>query len=221
MQAVLTRIREFRGSRAAFTIGFISLLTTLVPLLAHHRRSDCWLVCHVVNLETYHFTKTFNYNGDSLWDLFAIFQASVVSLSLLLEIPDAKGAKKPAVIAAYLIALAVIAIYALGSGQLVWYQVSILILAAGFLLEDYLLFHFGLIEGAIDNLLYVDIPYLLALGVVTWYVGIPIRGDSELFFSGAIAFQLVMGNILLFVIRVRNTFFIRPPTTSPRQVAPL
>jgi hypothetical protein len=48
---------------------------------------------------------------------------------------------------------------------------------------------------------FVDIPILISLSLLTLYVGIPIAEKHQDFFSGALAFQFIIGCLLVVLVR--------------------
>jgi hypothetical protein len=198
---------------------YLVLLSILVPLCVHTRTPNCWPICRLVNEGSYAFSNQFGYSRHEIWELFGVLQAVAVSVLLFFEIPDDKTSTKyPVMVCGLLVVLGGFAAYCLGAHQLGLYQILLILLSGGFLIEDWLLRKKNLDERSAKDILYlVDLPVLVSLAILTWYVRIPVRGDDAHFFSGAIAFQFIMGNVLLVTIRTRVAVSTPPARAESRR----
>lgn len=215
MGSITRRWKENVSRReAGFLIGYyLVLLSILIPLFAHARNPGCWpFLCRIVNEETYRF---FGYARHEIWELYGVLQAVAVSVLLFFEIPDDRqGIKYPVLICPLIVVLAASAAFSLGKHWMTAYQLLVIALAFGFCLEDQLLKKLDE-PSAKDIFWLVDVPVIASLLVVTWYVGFGVNNiDDAHFFSGAIAFQFIMGNFLLVTIRTRLAL------STPRARAP-
>lgn len=200
----------------------VAALTISIPVLSHpladdqttsgifHWRFFHWCIFHIDN---YHFPVCFHENylsfvEDEIWELGAIVQAIIFSVILIFEPEEKTGFRKIALILFLIGIFGLFAILSLGFHQIEAYQIMVLSILVSFSIADIVMFKVTKLKTYKMALWYVDVPILLALCLLTFHAGFPIKEDHRRFYSGAIAFQLLFGNILLFLIRL-NTKLIK------------
>jgi hypothetical protein len=141
----------------------------------------------------------------SCWELFGIIQASVVSFFLLFRVKE--YTRKILLVAAAIVVLGPLACLALLTGALRFYEICVIAILISFSLEDYNLYRRSRQIEYRMLIRFVDIPILTSVILLTWFVGFPIRDEYRHFYSGAIAFQLIVGTLLLILIRLQS--FVR------------
>jgi hypothetical protein len=112
--------------------------------------------------------------------------------------------------AALLVPIAVIAIcltsiFCLGNHLDTAYEITLFIIPTFFLLEDLMLYSTFKNPSYSAFIWYVDGPLLVTIIATIFIVGIPLADKYKTFFSGAIAFQLMLGNTLVLAIRLRES----------------
>jgi hypothetical protein len=144
-------------------------------------------------------------HGTEVWEFYAIGLTGIFSLLLLWE-PEEKAGVVMIVFCALFIFLAcTIGLLALGWHFTRTYQVLLLVMVLGLAVVDGLMFNASKTAAEYKFLqFFVDIPIFISLLMLTWYVGFPIRDSHRGFFSGALAFQFIMGCLLVMLVKAHR-----------------
>jgi hypothetical protein len=102
------------------------------------------------------------------------------------------------------VAICSAAIFCLGNHLEKAYQITLIIIPMCFLFEDVMLYKIMKDPSYSSFIWFVDGPLLATIVATMCIVGIPLSDKYKIFFSGAIAFQLMLGNTLVLAIRVRE-----------------
>lgn len=213
----------------------IATLTVLIPATMHSKAGCCthhWLHVGSVNLvhsEDYNLKlefSAFDANGrfegqrkklsnGEIWEGFALLQALLFSLILIIDVSPDKYSK---ILVFGIVCIVVFSFLALMSLLLEFtkaYQWLLGLNIFGFMLMDFILYtktKRNYKKGSQGEfiiyrnlLLYVDVPVLLAISILYSYAGLPVLNARREFFSGAVAFQLIFGNFLIFLVRRENS----------------
>jgi len=204
LQNVDRREALFLGLYAAVMIAFPA-----IPFFAHAPRPDCrqFMVAQFFHTNAYHLVfRVWTFNQHQIWELWAIIQATAISVLLFFEIPEKQGIRV-AIAGSFLIALTSVgAIHALGTAAKSSYQVLLIMIAVLMLCEDFYLHKKFAAPSAKDIIIFIDIPVFVSLVIVNLYVSFPVRAEHEPFLSGAVAFELVMANLVIVIVRTREVF---------------
>jgi hypothetical protein len=143
-------------------------------------------------------------HGSEVWEFYAIFLTMIFSLLLLFE-PQEKPGIIRIVFCAILVLFACIAgLFFLGLHFTGVYQILLLFMVLVLTLVDGLMFR---ASGELEYKLlqfYVDIPMLISLGLLIFYVDLPLRSGTQEFFGGALAFQFIIGCVLVVLVRAHK-----------------
>lgn len=136
-----------------------------------------------------------------VWEIVALFQASIFSILLAIEAPASKVGKWFAWIYGLIIIFAVLGALLIIFKAITVYQLLVVVIVFIFLFGDIYMWKKN--NEQIYKLLifYVDIPIIISLLLITVVVSVPMQKDYHQFFSGSVAFQLLMGNLLIFILR--------------------
>jgi hypothetical protein len=188
-----------------------AIVTICVPLLVHPAETSCQVslfhsaIFHTQTWESLDWGLGLEYSYYELWELAAIAQALIFSVVLLFEPREQRGIRAVMLLAFVELCVCLAAAICLGTKYIREYQWMVGATLVMFTVADFCMYRM-LTER--EELLmykrlifYVDVPIIITYGLITIRVGVPIDSDYIIFFSGAIAFQLIMGNIMIFVIR--------------------
>ncbi len=193
----------------------VGITTVIIPLLVHQQTADCvnrgirsilhYRIFHIENysceLVSPYFQFHFKISDYEIWELYAIIQAALFSFILIFE-PDQKIGIRAILLTLFaVIILCPLAIVFLGLRVISLYQLALFLILVLFSLGDVIMWKKTRDKEYRLLCFYVDIPILFAFTVLTSHVGLPVKDYYSFFFSGAIAFQLILGNILIFFIR--------------------
>ena len=136
-----------------------------------------------------------------IWDISALFQAGIFSFLLAVEAPARKVGKYFVLIYGFVILGVLMASLVLVFNNVWAYQMWVIINIIIFTVGDTYMWWKN--KETIYKLLifYVDLPILISLISINVIVSVPMEKDYHHFYSGAIAFQLLMGNLLIFLMR--------------------
>jgi len=216
----------------------IAAVTIILPVLIHSSKApECANWGHI-HLPFFHsenwslgwfkvWDQTFHFEGTEIWELFAILQAAAFSILLIFEPEEGPGIRKVFFAFIFIIISCLAGIITLGF-HITWaYQVAVFLTLACFTRADYLMLRLTKLIQYKMAIFLVDIPIFLALVFLTIHIGIPMKCDHHEFFSGAIAFQLIFGNTVLFIIRLSDRLFVSdnggasPINNNPAQTDPV
>lgn len=162
-------------------------------------------------LESYDFSLLDSCNpwkleGTEVWEFWAIMLTGVFSVLLFFQ-PEEKPGVGLIIFCGLSIFLACpLALLFLGLHFTKLYESSLLFMVAGLAIVDGLMFKAS--KGSVVEKyqyrflqFFVDIPILLSLAILVAYVGFPMRQSHKDFFSGALAFQFIMGCLLVLLVK--------------------
>jgi hypothetical protein len=186
-----------------------AIITIVVPFNIHHpsacnNNERCFFFLHTTwylfNWGTSAQPFFFAFKPMEIWELFALLQVALFSSIVIWEADDRKINIRISVLTMIgIIGICLIGIGLLGKHQYFWYQVAMILIVSLLLIVD-VSFHVATHDKRYLFLwLFVDIPILAALIVLNVYVSFPIGQEYFHFYSGAIAFQLMIGNLLIFI----------------------
>jgi hypothetical protein len=180
-----------------------------------------WWFLHIENWSWGN--RSFFFDIGEIWELSAIVQALLFSGLLIFEPPEQPGIRRVILLLVFIVLACIFGAIALGFHWTIVYQFFVFVLVLSFALADHWMYGIThLIEYKIALYL-VDLPIFLALLVLTIHIGIPMRHGNKEFFSGAIAFQLIVGNATIYLIRLsdklifRHNSLLSPNPNNPTQ----
>lgn len=146
-----------------------------------------------------HFVPVDNYE---LWEISALVQSLLVSVLLFIELDDkSPGVKRnmtPLIVTGI---LSVGAVFCLAVNFITYYEVALIAIILGFMWFDAMSYRRKKAATFKFLMFYVDVPVLSAILVMCFVAGFPITKNWNHFFSGAVAFQLMVANIAIIMIR--------------------
>jgi len=152
----------------------------------------------------------------TIWELFGILQATLFAILAVFE-PELRS-RAALVVPFAVMAICFISIFYLGNHKDTYYEITLFVIPTFFLLEDILLYSKLKNPSYASFIWFVDGPLLLTIIATTFIVGIPLADKYKTFFSGAIAFQLMLGNTLVLAIRLRDSLLAFNKDTVPRDL---
>ena len=215
--SVVTGVAQRPSPIKGFVLNWIFILSagfcTAVPFLLHSSTECqmhwfCWPSIKLsVVLYLLQHQEIYGVPKERGWELFALAQVAICSFLVLLDIHEEEFRSKQKDIKWIIVGLTLVvvlsipAVWKLVNGDILWYQILTLLIITFLPLIDGMIWWETGNSKCLRLLLFVDIP--VWLGIVTLDVYVWFFHSHELphsFYSGAIAFQFIMGNVLLYTI---------------------
>jgi hypothetical protein len=144
--------------------------------------------------------------GAEIWEFWAIMLTSVFSMLLFWQQDEKPGVGLIIFCGLSIFLACPLALLFLGLHQTTLYQLSLLFMVSGLAIVDGLMFKASK-GSAVEKWEYkflqffVDIPILISLFILIVYVRVQVSNSHKDFFSGALAFQFIMGCLLVLLVK--------------------
>lgn len=161
--------------------------------------------------EFYDFSQTININGrgwrltgSEVWEFYAILLTMIFSLLLLGEPEEKPGVGLIFLCAGLILFACILGIFCLGLHHRMWYQGVLLFIVLVLALVDGLMYRASKTREYRLLQFFVDIPMFISLCLLIFYVRLPVEPEFKEFFSGALAFQFIIGCLLVLLVRAHG-----------------
>lgn len=179
-------------------------ITTLIETCQHGGVKH-WAIFHIENWNSWigsHLLGWLNHNWQmglfETWDFLALAITLAFSIILLFECKTDKFLVSTIWV---VIIVGTIGLVSVGYHSTKFYPIALSIVLVALFLADFVSYVLSKYQEKVYKrlLFFVDIPMIISLALLLCYEGFQLRHQE--FFSGAIAFQFLMGNIVLYLVR--------------------